>query len=66
MAHDARYVWFNDGKDDCYALVLAEGEGTELDLLVFDASTGAPEHKRGVPRREPPYGDDGGGHTWHG
>lgn len=61
-------VYYNDGTEggeDCFALI-KENNGDMLDLLVFDASTGAPQHQDEVPRREKSdYDEAGGGRTWH-
>jgi hypothetical protein len=65
-SRDAKAVWFHDGNDDCYALVLEELGSGNLDLIVFDPDTGVSSLKRDVPRRDPAdYDAAGGGHTWH-
>lgn len=60
-------VWFNDGTDeDVFALVVGDGEGDTKNLISFDPSTAAPEHRNNVPRREKiDYGPEGGGDTYH-
>ena len=67
MPKTAEYVHFNNGSDLEFALVtkVSAEDSNTLDLLSFDASTGAPQNHKGVPRREPAdYGPEGGGETW--
>lgn len=69
MPRTVEAVKFNDGtNEDVFALVVGSSheDGNTLDLLTFDPSTGAPEMRHAVPKRDPSdYDESGGGDTWH-
>ena len=59
-------VIYNNGEEELFALVIADKGGHLLDLIVFDANTGAPTLVRDVPRRaKADYDEAGGGRTYH-
>lgn len=67
MPKAAEYVHFNNGSALEFALVVGTSseDASTLDLISFDPHNAVPQHRNGVPRREPAdYGPEGGGDTW--
>jgi len=60
-------VMFNDGATTTMALVAKVHGPQTVDLITFDAATGASSRLTSVPRRDPSdYAKGGGGgRTWH-
>jgi len=58
VAHEAKYVWFNDGNSEwCYALVVLTHSDGKLNLL-YKSPVAGWESADNIPQGE-------GGRTWH-
>lgn len=65
MPAPVKHVIYNDGNEERFAIIVGDHGDTKLDLVYWNGTSWqATPPGNPAPRREPPYDENGGGHTW--